>query len=511
MSNIEVQYQALRQRLAAAVQIGLTETNAATDFAIDANAAGRADLSIGLLEPLAKRTPDVAKVWQLLGLAWRDQQMMEQATLAFEHASRLSPQDPRIALGKAQVAFETGQPSAAQFQRIRQIASQDGELALSTAAAMVAEGQAAAGEALIADMVRQNPGWLRGQDALSTMRWMAGDSDGFDRSYADAVKRVPGDLNLWLAWYRAAAQIERWDAARDIIAKAQRQFGDRIEFAAVGAHIAAETGDTALADQLFEKAAELNDPGTAISHIRHCIRTGQLERGEAIGHPLLATPAATRVWPYVATIWRLTANAKAAWLDGEPPFIRHYDLPVLSGQLDALAALLRRLHNTTHHPPEQSLRGGTQTQGHLFLRLEPEIQAIKALIMDAVRDYVARLPLPVEGHPLLGTPRQALLFEGAWSVRLSGQGFHVVHTHPVGWISSAFYVALPEEMGAGQAGWLQLGAPPPDLKVDLSPYAEIEPKPGRLALFPSTMWHGTVPFDDGERLTIAFDMRVPSR
>jgi hypothetical protein len=104
-----------------------------------------------------------------------------------------------------------------------------------------------------------------------------------------------------------------------------------------------------------------------------------------------------------------------------------------------------------------------------------------------------------------------LYFEGAWSVRLGSQGFHVVHTHPLGWISSAFYVALPETMGKGQAGWLQLGAPPPDLRLDLAPYCMIEPKPGRLALFPSTMWHGTVPFDDGERLTIAFDMRVPVR
>ncbi|MBK9588986.1 MAG: hypothetical protein IPO50_10640 [Sphingomonadales bacterium] len=34
----------------------------------------------------------------------------------------------------------------------------------------------------------------------------------------------------------------------------------------------------------------------------------------------------------------------------------------------------------------------------------------------------------------------------------------------------------------------------------------IEPKPGRLVMFPSTMWHGTVPFDAGERLTVAFDV-----
>jgi len=28
-------------------------------------------------------------------------------------------------------------------------------------------------------------------------------------------------------------------------------------------------------------------------------------------------------------------------------------------------------------------------------------------------------------------------------------------------------------------------------------------------LFPSWMWHGTVPFEHGERLTVAFDVGVP--
>jgi tetratricopeptide (TPR) repeat protein len=38
--------------------------------------------------------------------------------------------------------------------------------------------------------------------------------------------------------------------------------------------------------------------------------------------------------------------------------------------------------------------------------------------------------------------------------------------------------------------------------------AIIEPKPGRLVLFPSIMWHGTRPFGAGERLT-GFDVRRP--
>jgi hypothetical protein len=61
-------------------------------------------------------------------------------------------------------------------------------------------------------------------------------------------------------------------------------------------------------------------------------------------------------------------------------------------------------------------------------------------------------------------------------------------------------------MGPEPGGWLQLGAPPSELGLDLQPYRMIEPRPGRLILFPSTMWHGTLPFAAGERLTVAFDV-----
>jgi hypothetical protein len=40
----------------------------------------------------------------------------------------------------------------------------------------------------------------------------------------------------------------------------------------------------------------------------------------------------------------------------------------------------------------------------------------------------------------------------------------------------------------------------------LPPLATVEPKPGRLVLFPSFLFHGTRPFASGERLTIAFDL-----
>lgn len=54
-----------------------------------------------------------------------------------------------------------------------------------------------------------------------------------------------------------------------------------------------------------------------------------------------------------------------------------------------------------------------------------------------------------------------------------------------------------------QAGWLNS-----ECRVDLSPRRVIQPRPGHLTLFPTYMWHGTVPFEAPENwLTVAFDMQ----
>jgi len=109
----------------------------------------------------------------------------------------------------------------------------------------------------------------------------------------------------------------------------------------------------------------------------------------------------------------------------------------------------------------------------------------------------------------LGEAGAAFRIAGAWSVRLRPHGFHANHVHPRGWISSAFYVALPAAVAddASRAGWLKFGEPGPPTRPALGPEHFVKPEPGLLALFPSSLWHGTVPFGGDEpRLSIAFDV-----
>ena len=96
---------------------------------------------------------------------------------------------------------------------------------------------------------------------------------------------------------------------------------------------------------------------------------------------------------------------------------------------------------------------------------------------------------------------------GCWSVRLRRGGFHVNHIHPEGWVSSAYYASVPGEVDDStlRSGWLKFGEPRFAVP-GLAPFLEVQPRPGRLVLFPSYLWHGTHALrGDAPRMSVAFD------
>ena len=172
--------------------------------------------------------------------------------------------------------------------------------------------------------------------------------------------------------------------------------------------------------------------------------------------------------------------------------------------------MLDPLHHTNAEPGDQSLRGGTQTSGSLFERPDPAIQRFRKSVVEAAQLAIAALPADPT-HPFLSRRSNGVVPVGSWSVRLQGGGgHHVSHFHNEGWMSSAYYARLPQVPSAKWAaheGWIQFGVPPEDYNVELGPRRIVEPAAGKLVLFPSYMFHGTLPFGSGDRLTAAFDFQ----
>lgn len=218
----------------------------------------------------------------------------------------------------------------------------------------------------------------------------------------------------------------------------------------------------------------------------------------------------------LGTAWRLQDNEQDETLNGYDSLVRVFDLQPPDGfssmeDFNAeLGAYLERLHPKTDAYLEQSLRGGTQTEGSLFGAGHALVEKVRTRIEEAISSYMADLPAD-ERHPFLGRRRNHFQYSGAWSSLLKDQGFHVNHLHPLGWISSCYYVTVPQETkdAVARHGWIKFGEPGlPGLEASMkNPIRRaVQPIPGRLVLFPSYMWHGTIPFHSASaRTTIAFD------
>jgi predicted Zn-dependent protease len=166
------------------------------------------------------------------------------------------------------------------------------------------------------------------------------------------------------------------------------------------------------------------------------------------------------------------------------------------------------LHRSQRRPLTQSLRGGSQTERNLPAD-NPVFAEFFTMLREPIRDYIARLAELDPAHPTARRARAdgGFRVSGSWSVQLQPGGFHVNHVHPAGWLSSAYYIELPEVANeCARAGWLAFGEPGMAL-AGMGADHFVRPEPGMLVLFPSYLWHGTVPFTEGgRRLTAAFDV-----
>jgi hypothetical protein len=464
--------------------------------------AGTAGDGAATLEHLCRRWPDSARLHWLHALLLREDQRHDAALQAISGAG----DDAQARALLAQLRYETGRPAAAAFAAARALAPADMALIRGHAGALAAEAEGAAALALMRRTLADRPDWVDGQSYAATLHRLLGADGRDDTGFAQACRAQPHNLALRLGWFYGLAKAKDWDAARAVIADGIRLLGDAPALAIAQLYLAAESGEADDRPDLFDSIADRADAGLALARVRHALRCGAPDRAAQIAEAQVMTPSAALFWPYLSLCWRLLGDARADWLDRPDQLIR---VTTLDLDYAALAELLRGLHNAAAPYPDQSVRGGTQTDRPLLFRHEPIIQSARAAIIAAVSDYIAALPPPEPGHPLLGTPRGEVKLAGSWSVRLGQQGYHAAHSHPAGWISSALYIALPDAMGAAPAGWLRFGTSPPELGLDLPPYRDVQPQVGQLVLFPSTLWHGTVPFDDGERLSIAFDIRPP--
>lgn len=176
--------------------------------------------------------------------------------------------------------------------------------------------------------------------------------------------------------------------------------------------------------------------------------------------------------------------------------------------LAALADDIRQHSRMRFEPVGLAAHGGWLTDD-LLADQTPAIQGFERSLRAAIADYLAQLPVEAD-QPFLAAPRQGQWRINLWATRTLAGGVIDTHIHEDSWLSGAFYVCLPPDLGQGEAhaGWIEFGRPhrglPPLPETDIFVR---EPKAGELLLFPSYAYHRTLPFaGEGERISISFDL-----
>lgn len=503
-------------------------------------------------ETLLQRHPAVAEAHYGLGLACQDMMDMAGAEAAFRTALGLKPAllpatlglaticnltgradealdllapasapDPRLGAaieqqrGVARLAKEQNREALAHFESA--LALGHPEAAHSRAIALKSLGRDEEALEVLRLLVRDNPADLMAHDTLNQLLYRLKRDGEFLRSYDDAAAKFPALPHFALAKAAFLVRGERHGEALELYEHALKLVpGEPMVLQGRAmAQLKLQQVDAAIAsyeEGLNRVPDDLNIlTGVAAAYLM----AREPKKAEAAAlRALNLAPANQGALGVLGTAWRLMDDGREFDLCRYDDFIQPFDLepPPGFGDMAEFCAELDRWLDSQHGDErehiDQSLRGGTQTMGDLLRPgRHPLLDMLRLRIGEAVRGYIAALPQDGQ-HPFLRWRARDFRFSGSWSSRLKDRGFHANHLHPEGWISSAFYVALPDAVRDAEArqGWIKFGEPSYEIGLSDPVRRAVQPKVGRLVLFPSYMWHGTIPFHAAQnRTTIAFD------
>jgi tetratricopeptide (TPR) repeat protein len=438
-----------------------------------------------LREALAREAPPSlrAALEHNLGVALKMQRCYGEALTAFEAAIRLAPGLPLAEYNRANtlVHLHRNEDAVAGFRRY----------------------------------LAQDPANIAVHHELNALLYRMGRDDEFLSSFEEAARNPALAAELLRQKAGLLVRVGRSEEALDCFARASALQGEHPE-ALCGTALALANlrrFDEAIA--AYERALVVRpDDVTRVNLAAVLLRAGEAARALHITDAVVPqNPHDQGALAVHELALRATGDSRAERLTDYARHVQVFDLAPPEG-FSSMAAFnaalnthLDSLHTDAREHVDQTLRKGSQTLDSLFDGSNPLINALQARIEEAVSAYIANMK-DGETHPLAGRRRDGFSFSGCWSSRLYDHGFHTNHIHPKGWISSCYYVAVPDVAEDEQArqGWIKFGEPAFDMPLHDAVRRSVKPIPGRLVLFPSYMWHGTVAFHAPmARTTIAFD------
>ena len=155
---------------------------------------------------------------------------------------------------------------------------------------------------------------------------------------------------------------------------------------------------------------------------------------------------------------------------------------------------------------QNTLINGVQTSGNLFALNYPFINAIKEAIEIKIDFYKNTFKSRDQGF-IKNWPDNYEL--RSWMIAMSKGGFLKPHNHGYGWITGSFYLQVPKTNQNDESGSLAFTYQGPNFPSKDKDFPSIVQKleTRDICIFPSSLFHQTIPFDSSEdRICFVFDL-----
>ena len=361
--------------------------------------------------------------------------------------------------------------------------------------------------------IELDPTYVPSYENLSSVLLELGHIEDFLTPYTDAINKGNGSEALLLSYVGHLLRLNQMGEVDKLLRYCEETYGRSPQYVSVKLQWYRQTGQMALFEETIRPYA--TDDDFAADWALFLIEQGRVnEASAATQHILAKYPHHQLARAYHSVAASLADNSHQDVVNDYDLLVGVYDLTNQVRGMEAstflanLSDYLRQKHQSSLQPLYQTVQGGTQTRGNVLHDDHLLIDALRTFFSESVLAHSRHLNDQVTRDSYRPRLIERVDFIGAWSVLLRGQGYHNNHIHPEGTLSAVFYVDVPMCVETdAPSGWLTFGQPNISLTSEFLPAKMIQPKPGRLVVFPSYFWHGTVPIQNNEeRLTIAFDV-----
>lgn len=488
--------------------------------------------------------PNSAETHSNLGLVLLEQGRPQEAIASFRKALSLQPQSAELHfnLGIAQANAGKADDAIASYKKALALKPGLAVAHYNLATVLQAQGQFDAAIASYRKALDIEPGFFEAYGNMGTILQQQGRLAEAVASYRQALAihadarghfnlatalRDQGLLDEAIASYRNALALQPGYAeAHNNLGEALRDQGRMDE--AVAQYQRALAINPQHAEASYNMAQFLYDAGQldeAIAYFEksrlddwqertlYCLY--KTEKYEAFKSQLNNMLDTTHTSPFLATLsTHYAANFREPdrynFCRNPMDFVYHNSIQALAEpNSELLRELLHDIDSAEIAERKQGrLHHGTQSAGNLFKRAENSFRTLAALIQQEIEAYRQRFA--GADCELMKSFPDEIEFSSSWYVKMRQGGHLTSHIHETGWLSGSVYLALPQDKVNSTDGSIEFSTHGDNYPQQHTafPVKTISPAVGDIVLFPSSLFHRTIPFSSNEaRICIAFDLK----